>query len=93
MEPKKQREIAGLSEAAITRQIARSFYQQFDQLIESDVIIIGAGPSGLVCAAELARQGHNVVIVEQMAHLGGGFWSGGYLMTKGRSPPPRRSCC
>jgi len=87
-QPKNKREIAGLGEAAITRQIARSFYQQFDRLIESDVIIIGAGPSGLVCAAELARQGYNVVMIEQMAHLGGGFWSGGYLMTKAAIAAP-----
>lgn len=85
---KGKREIAGLREADITRQIAKSFYQQFDRLIESDVIIIGAGPSGLVCAHDLAQAGYNVVMVEQMAHLGGGFWSGGYLMTKAAIAAP-----
>jgi len=89
MNTKKQnREIAPLREAEITRQIARSFYQQFDQLIESDVIVIGAGPAGLVCARELAQSGHKVLIVEQMAHMGGGFWSGGYLMTKAAIAAP-----
>lgn len=84
----KRREIAGLREADITRQIAKAFYQEFDQLIESDVVIIGAGPAGLVCARDLALSGYKVLIIEQMAHLGGGFWSGGYLMTKAAIAAP-----
>ncbi len=38
---------APLRERDITRQIAREYYKEFDQLIESDVIIVGAGPSGI----------------------------------------------
>ena len=37
---------APLRERDITRHIAREYYREFDQLIESDVIIVGAGPSG-----------------------------------------------
>lgn len=85
MNPKK---ITPLREAEITRSIAREFYKQFDQLIESDVIIIGAGPSGLVCGRELALAGLKTLIVEQNTHLGGGFWSGGYLMTKAAIAAP-----
>ena len=32
---------APLRERDITRQIAREYYKEFDQLIESDVIIVG----------------------------------------------------
>ncbi len=78
----KPREIQPLREAEITRHIAREFFQQFDQLIESDVIIVGSGPSGLVCGRELAQSGFKVVLIEQLNHLGGGFWNGGYLMNK-----------
>jgi thiazole biosynthesis enzyme len=67
---------------APTRHIAREYYKEFDQLIESDVIIVGAGPSGLLCARDLAKQGFKTLLIEQGLALGGGFWSGGYLMNK-----------
>ena len=38
---------APLRERDITRQIAREYYKEFDQLIESDVIIVGAGLAGM----------------------------------------------
>ncbi|HEY5649586.1 MAG TPA: sulfide-dependent adenosine diphosphate thiazole synthase [Nitrospiria bacterium] len=85
MDPKK---ITPLREADVTRQIAREFYKQFDELAESDVIIIGAGPAGLVCGRELAQSGIKTLIVEQMNHLGGGFWSGGYLMSQAAIAAP-----
>ena len=73
---------APLRERDITRQIAREYYKEFDQLIESDVIVVGAGPSGLICARDLATMGFRTLIVEQGLAPGGGFWSGGYLMNK-----------
>ncbi len=73
---------APLREKDITRQIAREYYKEFDQLIESDVIIVGAGPSGLICAHDLANRGFRTLLIEQSLALGGGFWSGGYLMNK-----------
>ena len=71
-----------LRERDVTRHIAREFYQEFDQLIECDVIVVGGGPSGLVCARDLAAQGVRTLLIEQGLALGGGFWSGGYLMNK-----------
>jgi sulfide-dependent adenosine diphosphate thiazole synthase len=73
---------APLRERDITRQIAREYYKEFDQCIESDVIIVGAGPSGLICAHDLAAMGFRTLLIEQGLALGGGFWSGGYLMNK-----------
>ncbi len=74
--------MAPLRERDVTRHIAREFYKEFDQLIESDVIIVGAGPSGLLCARDLASHGIRTLLLEQSLALGGGFWSGGYLMNK-----------
>ena len=73
---------APLRERDITRHIAKEYFKEFDQLIESDVIIVGAGPSGLLCAHDLAKVGYRTLLIEQSLALGGGFWSGGYLMNK-----------
>ncbi|WP_447969004.1 sulfide-dependent adenosine diphosphate thiazole synthase [Nitrospira sp. M1] len=78
----KENTTAPLRERDVTRHIAREFYKEFDQMIESDVIIVGAGPSGLLCARDLALDGIRTLLIEQSLALGGGFWSGGYLMNK-----------
>jgi thiamine thiazole synthase len=69
-------------EKDITRAIVAEFAKQFEQYVESDCIIIGAGPSGLMAGRNLARAGKKVFIIERNNYLGGGFWIGGYLMNK-----------
>lgn len=71
-----------VTESDVTRAIVGGFLRQFEQYAESDVIIVGGGPSGLVAGQELAKKGLKVLIVERNNYLGGGFWIGGYLMNK-----------
>lgn len=71
-----------VAEKDVTRAIVGGFMQQFEQYAESDVVIVGAGPSGLIAGRELAAAGNKVLIVERNNYLGGGFWIGGYLMNK-----------
>ncbi|MBI4314211.1 MAG: thiazole biosynthesis protein [Candidatus Omnitrophica bacterium] len=69
-------------EADITRAIVRAFAQEFDGVIQSDCIVVGAGPSGLMAARDLARKGRKVLVLESANYLGGGLWLGGYLFNK-----------
>jgi thiazole biosynthesis enzyme len=71
-----------VSEKEVTRAIVTGFAREFENHIENDVIVVGAGPSGLVAAMEFAKQGQKTLLIESNNYLGGGFWIGGYLMNK-----------
>lgn len=70
------------SEKNVTRALVGEFVRQFDEYVETDVLIAGAGPSGLMCGKALAERGVKVMVIERNNYLGGGFWIGGYLMNK-----------
>jgi thiamine thiazole synthase len=69
-----------VSENQITQAILNDFQANFRDYLNSEAIIIGAGPSGLVAARELAKEGIKVLVIESNNYLGGGFWIGGFLM-------------
>lgn len=71
---------AKISEAQISRAIVGEFTKWFDEYITSDVIIVGAGPSGLIAGRDLANAGFKTLIIESNNYIGGGFWVGGYFM-------------
>jgi len=73
---------SAVGEKEVTQALIRGFAKQFEEYVESDVIIVGAGPSGLMAGKELAAAGQKVLIVERNNYLGGGFWIGGYLINK-----------
>jgi thioredoxin reductase len=39
-----------------------------------DVVVIGAGPSGMACAVEAAAGGTRVALLDQNARVGGSYW-------------------
>ena len=60
-----------------------------------DVIVIGGGVAGLVAAAFLARDGREVVLVEQNSFVGGcvgGFTRQGYYFDGGAQSTTINSC-
>ncbi len=71
-----------VEEKDVTRAIVGGFLRQFEEYAESDVVIVGGGPSGLTAGKALAANGLKVLIVERNNYIGGGFWIGGYLMNK-----------
>ena len=71
-----------ISEKQVTRAIVSEFAREFEDHIENDVIVIGAGPSGLIAAREFAKNGEKTLLIERNNDLGGGVWIGGYLMNK-----------
>ena len=69
-------------EKDVTRAIISEFAREFGEYVESDCIIVGAGPAGLMAGRMLAQEGAKTFIIERNNYLGGGFWIGGYLMNK-----------
>jgi len=70
-------QIRGVDEATITRAILQGSLKFLSELVESDVIIVGAGPSGLTAARYLARAGLKTLIFERRLSFGGGIGDGG----------------
>lgn len=68
-----------MKDILITNHIVEEFYKDIQQRISSDVIIIGAGPSGLVAGYLLAEENFKVTIFEKRNQPGGGIWGGGMM--------------
>ncbi len=69
-----------LDEVEISKTILCAYHERFLDRIASDVIIVGAGPSGLVAGCFLARSGFKVTVLEKRLAPGGGIWGGGMAM-------------
>ena len=50
------------------------------------VMVIGAGPAGMMAARTAAQRGHKVTLFEKDTHFGGSFRSASYPMGKASSP-------
>ncbi len=66
-----------MREIDITRGIVENHVEGLFKALESDVVIVGGGPSGLVAGGYLAEKGFNITILEKRLSPGGGIWGGG----------------
>jgi sulfide-dependent adenosine diphosphate thiazole synthase len=71
---------ADISEREITRAISTMFSETINEYASSDVIVVGAGPAGLMASRELGKMAVRTLVVEQNNYLGGGYWVGGFMM-------------
>ena len=69
-------------EEQISSAIVRSFFKKLESHLAVDVAVVGAGPSGLVAARDLAKAGFKVAVYESKLAPGGGVWGGGMLMNE-----------
>lgn len=69
-------------EETITRAITSRYFEKLATHLGLDVAVVGAGPSGLVAARDLARAGKRVAVFERALAPGGGVWGGGMLMNE-----------
>ena len=71
-----------LKETLISKAIVDSYHRKLLRAIESDVVVVGAGPAGLTAAFHLAARGRKVTVVEKRLAPGGGVWGGGMGMNE-----------
>jgi len=71
-----------LDEVTITKAIIDRYHEKLINSLETDVAIVGGGPSGLIAGYFLAKAGKKVVLYERKLSAGGGMWGGGMLFNE-----------
>ena len=71
-----------LDDTKVSELIIDSYYKKLKESLHLDAAIVGAGPSGLVAATLLAKDGFNVAVYESKLAPGGGMWGGGMMFNE-----------
>lgn len=69
-------------EHKISTAIVQGWFTKLEKHLSNDVIVVGAGPSGLICAAELTAMGIKTAVIERSLSPGGGMWGGAMLFNQ-----------
>lgn len=75
-------EIKQIDEVKITKYILRATFEDWMNIAENDVVVVGAGPSGLTAAYFLAKGGLKTTVFERRLSFGGGIGGGAMLFHK-----------
>lgn len=70
------------AENLITSAIIKRYFEKLSTHLALDVALVGAGPSALVAARDLAAAGFKTAIFERTLAPGGGIWGGGMLFNE-----------
>ncbi len=71
-----------VDETTISKAIIESYFERLKNCLNVDVIVVGAGPSGLTASYYLSNLGFKVCLIEKRLSLGGGIWGGGMFFNK-----------
>jgi len=69
-------------EYLISSGIIDSWFRKFKSCLHVDVAVVGGGPSGLVAAYYLSRNGKNTAVFERKLAPGGGMWGGAMMFNE-----------
>ncbi len=69
-----------IKDTRISKAITDAYHTRLAGAVESDVVIVGAGPAGMTAAHRLASAQMKVVVLEKRLSPGGGIWGGGMAM-------------
>ncbi len=71
-----------IDERVVSKAILERFFEKFNNTLNVDVAIVGAGPSGMIASILLAQKGYKVSIFERKLAPGGGIWGGGMMFNE-----------
>jgi thiamine thiazole synthase len=71
-----------LNEVTISKAIIDSYHTKLINALNTDVAIVGGGPSGLTAGYYLSKAGKKVVLFERKLSIGGGMWGGGMMFNE-----------
>jgi thiazole biosynthesis enzyme len=71
-----------LDDAKISEAILTTYENKFRDILHTEAVIVGGGPSGLVAAYYLAKRGVKTALLDRRLSVGGGMWGGGMMMNQ-----------
>lgn len=72
---------APIEESVISREMTARYFQEMIDFAESDAVVVGAGPAGLMASYVLGQHGVKTSIIEANIAPGGGAWVAGQLFS------------
>lgn len=69
-------------EKKISEGIIRTYFEKLEKNLEADVAIVGGGPSGILAAYYLSKDGYRVALFDRKLSPGGGMWGGAMMFNQ-----------